>query len=100
MASEKQHNIWIRLADINKPIALSVTPSDEVASREAEKLVNTLWDTWMKRYGEKSSSHELLARVAFQFARLYWVAFQQSNEVNDFLADFEKKLDELVINVE
>ncbi|MBP3737812.1 MAG: cell division protein ZapA [Muribaculaceae bacterium] len=100
MANEKRHNIWIQLADVNQPIALSVTPSDEVASREAEKLVNTLWDTWMKRYGEKSSSHELLARVAFQFARLYWVAYQQSNEVNDYLADFERQLDELVVNVE
>ena len=100
MANEKRHNIWLQLADVNRPIALSVTADDEVASREAEKLVNTLWDTWMKRYGDQSSSHELLARVAFQFARLYWVAYQQSNEVNDFLADFEKKLDELVVNVE
>lgn len=100
MASENRHNIWIQLADVNHPIALSVTTDDEVASREAEKLVNTLWDTWMKRYGDKSTSHELLARVAFQFARLYWVAYQQSNEVNDFLADFESKLDELVVNIE
>lgn len=100
MASEKRHNIWIQLADVNHPIALNVSSDDEVASREAEKLVNTLWDTWMKRYGDKSSSHELLARVAFQFARLYWVAYQQSNEVNDFLANFEQKLDELVVNIE
>ncbi|MBO4870611.1 MAG: cell division protein ZapA [Muribaculaceae bacterium] len=100
MANEKRHNIWINLADVNQPIALSVTPEDEVASREAEKLVNTLWDTWMKRYGEKSSSHELLARVAFQFARLYWVAYQQTNEVNDYLAEFERQLDEVVVNIE
>ena len=98
MAGEKKHSIWIQLADIN-PMALSVSEADETTYREAEKMVNQLWNTWMKRYGEKSSSHELLARVAFQFARLYWVAYQQTNEVNDYLTDFESKLDELVVDL-
>lgn len=99
MAGEKKRSIWIQLADID-PMALSVSEADETIYREAEKMVNQLWDTWMKRYGEKSTSHELLARVAFQFARLYWVAYQQANEVNDQMADFERKLDELVVNLD
>ncbi len=99
MAGEKKRSIWIQLADID-PMALSVSEADETIYREAEKMVNQLWDTWMKRYGEKSTSHELLARVAFQFARLYWVAYQQATEVNDLMADFERKLDELVVNLD
>ena len=99
MAVEEKHSIWVKLAD-NKQMAVSVTDADEVIYREAEKMVNQLWDSWMKRYGEKSSSREVLARVAFQFARLYWRAYQQTNEVNDYLADLERKLDELVVDVD
>ena len=99
MAGEKKHSIWIKLAD-TKQMALSVSDTDETTYREAEKMVNQLWDSWMKRYGETSTSHELIARVDFQFARLYWMAYQQTNEVNDYLADFERKLDELVVDVD
>ena len=98
MASEKKQNIWIHLADV-KPIALNVTASDEPTYREAEKLVNTLWDKWMKRFNDSTSSHEVLARVAFQFARLYMETFQDNKNVNDYLTDFERKLDELVVKI-
>lgn len=98
MASEKKQNIWIQLADV-KPIALSVAASDEPTYREAEKLVNTLWDKWMKRFNDNTSSHEVLARVAFQFARLYMETFQENKNVNDFLTDFEQKLDKLVVKI-
>ena len=97
MASEKK-NIWIHLADV-KPIALNVGTADEPTYREAEKLVNTLWDKWMKRFNDTTSSHEVLARVAFRFARLYMETFQDNTNVNDFLTDFEQRLDELVVKM-
>ena len=97
MAAEPtKHEIWIHLADVN-PIPLSIDRADEATYREAEKLVNTLWDKWMKRFNENSSSHEVLARVAFQFARLYMTTYQDNRSVNDFLTTFERKLDELVV---
>lgn len=97
MANDKQ-NIWIHLAD-TKAMPLSVNREDEATYREAEKLVNTLWERWSRRFSENSSSHEVLARVAFQFARLYLEVYQDNKSVNDYLTDFERQLDEIVVNV-
>ncbi len=81
-------NIKIRIADV-EPIALSI-PSDEEANyREAEKLVNTLWNKWINRFDGDNSSQRVMAMVAFQFARLYSKAYNQNVAVNKFLTDFE-----------
>ena len=89
-------NIWIQLADV-KPIAVSIPAGEEASFRKAEDLVNDLWNRWMKRFGENSTSHDVLARVAFQFARLFMDAYAQNKAVDDFLDDFEKKLDDIVV---
>lgn len=91
-------NITIKLADV-KPIPLSIARSDEAHYRESEQLVNTLWQKWMIRFRGTSSSEEVMARVAFQFARLYAQAYRDNVATNEFLADFEQKLDEIVIKV-
>ena len=99
MATQPNQNIWIRLADA-QPIALQINRDDEPLYREAEKLVNKLWQHWMPRFGETGgTSHDVLARVAFQFARLYMGAYQKNLAVNDALADFERQLDELVMGL-
>ncbi|MBR3101469.1 MAG: cell division protein ZapA [Muribaculaceae bacterium] len=98
MDKVKKQNIWIQIADV-KPIAVNVTPDEVPSFRKAEDLVNDLWNRWLKRFGENSTSHDVLARVAFQFARLYMEAYVQNKAVDDFLVDFEKKLDDLVIKV-
>ena len=85
--------IWIQLADANQ-IALSVNPDEEENYRKAEELVNTLWRKWMNRF--KDSSEDVLARVAFQFARLYLEAYGENRQVNEFLTDMDKKLDSLL----
>lgn len=97
-SNEEKINIWIRIADL-PAIALNVSPDDEAGCRESEKLVNTLWNKWMARFGESCSSQEVMARVAFQFARLYAQAYNQNVAVNDYLANFEKKLDEIVVKI-
>ena len=43
-----------------------------------------------------TSSSEVLARVAFQFARLYLEAYGENRKVNDFLTDLDKKLDTII----
>lgn len=98
MADDKQ-NIWIHLAD-TKAMPLNIDRDDEATYREAEKLVNTLWERWMLRFSDSSSSHEVLARVAFQFARLYLEAYQDNKNVNDYLTEFEQKLDEIVLKID
>ena len=93
MADNNKVRIWIQLADANQ-IALSVNPNEEESYRKAEELVNTLWRKWMNRF--KDSSEDVLARVAFQFARLYLEAYGENREVNEFLTELDKKLDTLL----
>jgi hypothetical protein len=91
-------NIKIRIADV-EPIALSI-PSDEEANyREAEKLVNTLWNKWINRFDGDNSSQRVMAMVAFQFARLYSKAYNQNVAVNKFLTDFEQQLNDVVVKI-
>ena len=98
MPSEKQ-NIWIHLAD-TKAMPLSIDREAEETYREAEKLVNTLWERLMNRFSDSSTSHEVLARVAFQFARLYLETYQDNKNVNDYLTEFEQQLDEIVLKID
>ena len=93
MADNNKVRIWIQLADANQ-IALSVNPDEEESYRKAEELVNTLWRKWMNRF--KDSSEDVLARVAFQFARLYLEAYGENRQVNDFLTDLNQQLDTLL----
>ncbi len=92
-------NIWIRLGDVKQPIPLSVNRDEEAEYRNAENLVNTLWNKWMARFNDTSSSHEVMARVAFQFARLYAQAYNSNVALNEFLSSFEQELDEVVLKV-
>ncbi len=93
MADNNKVRIWIQLADANQ-IALSVNPDEEESYRKAEELVNTLWRKWMNRF--KDSSEDVLARVAFQFARLYLEAYGENRQVNEFLTDLNQQLDNLL----
>lgn len=61
-------NITLRIAD-QGPFPMTVSPQDEEVMRKAESHVNQLWDFMRQRYPERSSA-ELLALVAWQFARL------------------------------
>ncbi len=93
MADNNKVKIWIQLADAENPIALSINPEEEENYRKAEELVNTLWKKWMNRFN--ATSADVLARVAFQFARLYLEAYGENRQVNDFLTDLNKQLDAL-----
>lgn len=93
MADNNKRKIWIQLADANQ-IALSVNPDEEENYRKAEELVNTLWTKWMNRFN--STSSDVLARVAFQFARLYLETYGENREVNDFLTDLNQQIDVLL----
>ncbi len=93
MADNNKVKIWIQLADANQ-IALSINPGEEENYRKAEELVNTLWSKWMNRFNDTSS--DVLARVAFQFARLYLEAYGENRQVNEFLTDLDKQLNAMI----
>ena len=93
MADNNKVKIWIQLADANQ-IALSINPGEEETYRKAEELVNTLWSKWMNRFNDASS--DVLARVAFQFARLYLETYGENRQVNEFLTDLDQQLDAMI----
>ena len=53
----------------------------------------------MARFKGTDSSEEVMAKVAFQFARLYSQAYRDNKATNELLTDFEKELDEIVIKI-
>ncbi len=91
-------NINIRIADI-EPIALTIPRNEESSYREAEKLVNTLWNKWVDKFEGDNSSQRVMAMVAFQFARLYSKSYNQNVAVNKFLAAFEQQLNDVVVKI-
>lgn len=97
-SNNKTLNILIRIADV-EPIALTIAPDEEASYREAEKLVNTLWNKWVDRFEGDNSSQRIMAMVAFQFARLYSKSYNQNVAVNNFLTAFEQQLDEVVVKI-
>lgn len=98
MPEVKKQNIYIKIAEL-EPIPLQIKPENEATYRYAERLVNELWFKWMQMFENKCTSEEVMARVAFQFARLYAEARKQNAEVETLLSEFEKKLDDMVIKV-
>lgn len=88
----------IRLADV-EPTALTIPRDEEANYREAEKLVNTLWNKWIKRFDGDDASKRVMAMVAFQFARLYSKAYNQNVAVNKCLTDFEQQLNDVVVKI-
>lgn len=95
---DKTLNILIRIADV-EPIALTIPRDEEANYREAEKLVNTLWNKWVGRFERENSSQSTMAMVAFQFARLYSKAYNQNVAVNNFLTTFEQQLNDVVVKI-
>ena len=91
-------SITVSLADL-KRIPMSIDPADEGECRKAEGLVNALWNQWISLFNGTATSQEVMARVAFQFARLYLQAYEENANVDDHLKAFEKKLDELVVKM-
>ncbi len=95
---DNNQNIKIRIADV-EPIALTIPRDEEASYREAEKLVNTLWNKWVSRFDGDNSSQRVMAMVAFQFARLYSKAYNQNVAVNKYLTDFEQQLNDVVVKI-
>lgn len=96
MDNERKQHITLTLADVD-PIPLIIPAGQEAHYREVERMVNTLWQKWSVRLADTVTPHELLVRVAFQFAKKYLEVFQDNQRVYNYLTEFEKQIDQLVI---
>lgn len=74
---------------------MTISPESEQVIREAEYNVNKVWSTWRREFDSKTSK-EVLAMVAFQFAKLYYLQNSIVADEHKILSDFESELDRLL----
>ena len=91
---ERKQNITIRISDV-EPISLTISLDDEEMVRHAERQVNKVWSQWRSDFHTRSSK-EVLAMVAYQFARRYYELLGAVKERDKILQDFEAELDRLL----
>ncbi len=79
-----------------------INRADEESIRRIEKEVTGLFDRW-RIASPMRSKQQVLAMVAFQYAKLYHdqVDASQGREASlrNFIEQFEKRLDEIVLDV-
>lgn len=77
----------------------SISLSEEPVFRRAAYHVNELWRKMCAEQPGKSS-HYVLAKVALAFAELYYRKAEQLASQSQMLADFETKLDRILLDME
>lgn len=90
-------NITIRIAEA-APIPLAIEMKDEEVIRTAEYNVNQLYAAWKQRFKDKKPD-EVLAMVAFQFAKLYQIQANREVSTNELLENFEERLNKFLLDV-
>jgi hypothetical protein len=88
-----QLNITIKLADIQSLTVTVHNTNEEEEAREAAKYVNRVWARWMEEASKTRTSKDVLAMVAFHFAKLYLRESIKNSQVDEFLKEFNDKLD-------
>lgn len=90
----RQQNITIKIADV-APISMTINSDTEQTVREAEYNINRLWSAWRIDFDSKTSK-EVLAMVAFQFAKKYYQLAHAVEERSEVIKAFETELDRLL----
>lgn len=90
-------NITIKLAEL-PPIPLRIPRDEEPVVRTAEYNVNRLWRQWRQQFTDKSA-FEVLAMVAFQFAKAYEIQNNRVDKTASLLENFESQLDDAIIKM-
>lgn len=86
-------NITIKIANL-PPIPLTIQPHEEATVRQAEANVNRLWNNWRERFNVSQS--DVLAMVAFQFAKLHAAQSQQNEQYAAQLQELDATLDNML----
>lgn len=87
-------NITIRIAHL-APIALQIRRHDEPVVRTAEYNVNKLFNEWSTRFTDRTPQ-EVLAMVAFQFAKAFVTLNNSAESSENALESLETELDRLL----
>ncbi len=81
------------------PFVFDIKLSEEEILRKAAYHVNELWKRYRTDEPEKSSQYAL-AKVALAFAELYYRKSEQLNMQSRMLDEFEKTLDQVLLEQE
>ena len=88
-------DITIKVADL-APLGMSVTLKGKEDIRLAEYYVNLAWKKWMQSKRDDQESKDILGMVAIHFTKLYIQELRKNENTAGMLADFEKRLDEML----
>lgn len=97
MKDRDRIRVTIKLADV-APLQFEIKRDDEQWIRTAERKVNSLWSHWREAHPQKSSK-DVLAMVAYQYAELYYRLLGQVNSQAETLDEFEKMLDNILLQM-
>ncbi len=91
--------IWIQIADL-APFRVNLKDkSEEKTYRDAEKMLNTVWNRYVARFRGTRPNESIMAMVAFRFAWNVVAANAKNEAVANFLKEFERQLDEIVVKI-
>ena len=81
-------------------IVTTIRRKDEESLKRVESELNNLWKQWRVMNPSKEDD-EVLAMVAFQFAKLYYdtvdINRKREDELLKFIKEYEKKLNDVII---
>lgn len=77
---------------------LDIPREQELIVRKAEISFNRMWARWCEDFNSRSPE-EVLAMVAFQYARFYYTIADNVDRNEKAIKDFEKKLDDILLTV-
>ncbi len=78
--------------------ALDIPRDQEAIARKAERNFNKVWAKWCGDF-KNLPPEEVLAMVAFQYARYYYTISDSVESNEKAIKDFENKLDEILLTV-
>lgn len=90
-------DITLRIADVK--LSLTINRDEEQLLRDVTKEVNHVFDAYKQRFGN-SSNEEILAKVTLLFAKGYLTMTAQAKELDTLLGDFEKSLDNILLDID
>lgn len=91
---KEEEKVRMKLEIAGETFMLSVPYSQQEETRSAEADVNMLYDTWRRRFPEKSD-RELLAMIAFRFADHYSALLREREETRRGIDTLRSRLDAL-----
>ena len=95
---QRDINITVKIDDLT-PFSIRVAADEEERAREAQRIVNYLYDSWKGKMGNLSTA-ELMGRIAFHIARRFEDLNAMMAMGENELTRGEEALDKILLDME